>query len=77
MEYTLMTGDWPTARLRGWVALGMAGELSEADAWAQHRDALIVEAARNDFEPFWMRERAPSGPGFELWRNAFLARHRY
>jgi hypothetical protein len=45
MTFALMTGESSPARLRGWVALGMHGELTEADAWARHRDALIAEAA--------------------------------
>jgi hypothetical protein len=46
MTFALMVGEWSTVRLRGWVALGMHGEQTEADAWAQHREALIAEAAR-------------------------------
>jgi hypothetical protein len=77
MTFALMTGEWSTARLRGWVALGMHGELTEADAWAQHRDALIAEAARYHFEPYWLHQRAPHGIRFERWRAAFLAAHVY
>jgi hypothetical protein len=75
MTFALMIGEWSTARLPGWVALGMHGEQTEADAWAQHRDALIAEAAGHHFEPYWLHERPPSGPGFEAWRAAFLATH--
>ena len=74
--YVLMTGEWPTVRLPGWVALSVDGQ-AEAEAWAQHRDALIAEAARYDFKPYWLDERAPSGPGFERWRATFVARHSY
>ena len=77
MTFALMVGEWSTARLPGWVALGLAGELTEDEAWARHGDALIAEAARYDFKPYWLDERAPSGPGFERWRATFLARHSY
>jgi hypothetical protein len=62
MTFALMIGEWSTARLPGWVALGMHGEQTEADAWAQHRDALIAEAAGHHFEPIGCTNARRLGP---------------
>ena len=80
MRFCLMTGADPECRLHGWVALAQQGQFGEPtpdEAWAVHREALITEAKAHDFEPFWLHSRAPAGPGFRAWAQAFLSEYRY
>jgi hypothetical protein len=80
MTYALMVGEEPTARVHGWVALAQAGLYGEptVDAvWAEHRAAVIAEAAAYGFEPHALTGRTPRGAGVERWRKAFLAAHVY
>jgi hypothetical protein len=82
MTYALMIGEEPTARVHGWVALAQAGLYGEPTveavwAQAQHRAAVIAEAAAHGFKPHALTGRTPRGAGVERWRKAFLAAHVY
>jgi hypothetical protein len=80
MRFALMTGQSPDVRIHGWPALAQAGQFGEPtpdQAWAAHGEALIAEARRAGFEPFWLRSREPAGPAFRRWSEAFLQEHRY
>src|SRR5687768_220744 len=77
--HMLMTGEWCTVRLRGWVVAAQEwqDESRLHVLWEQHQDVLTTEAAAAGFAPFWLRRRLPTGPGFETWRRNFLAQHAY
>ena len=75
-KYLLMAGTFAPGRVPGWTDVvqenGMGNRL-----WAVHRAALLAEAAEHHFEPYWVRSRAPSGPGFRRWADLFVEQHRY
>jgi hypothetical protein len=80
--WTLMTGEWPTVRLRGWVAMMMIppGEASDEMAkalWAAHGGTLTQEARAHGFEPAYLTHRPPTGDTFERWARAFKIAHTY
>lgn len=75
-KYLLMTGHMAAARLPGWVAMEI-DPVNDDGVWTIYGGALIAEAGAAGFEPFWLHKKAPSGAGFEQWRDAFLAKHRY
>lgn len=78
--FWLLAGRDPECRLPDWVTFYQAGMFGEATAEQieeRHRDALIEEARRHDFEPYFLGKRRPKGDAFERWRVAFLAEHRY
>ena len=80
MTYCLMTGTSADCRIHGWVSLAQAGQFGEPtpdQAWAAHREALTAIARAHDFEPYFLHSRAPGGPGFRAWAQAFLSEHRY
>jgi hypothetical protein len=84
--FTLMTGELPPCRLTGWVDQAQSTEKTVEGftytpagdrLWAEHQEALEAEASAAGFVPFWKTNRTPTGAGFERWRAAFLAEHRY
>jgi hypothetical protein len=80
MTYCLMTGEEPTAHVRGWVKLahaGLYGEPTVEAVWRQHRTAVVAEAAAYGFEPYALTGRTPRGANFARWLNAFLSAHVY
>ena len=80
MQFELMTGQDPHARLHGWVKLAQAGQYGNptpAAVWRQHGRALQAEAARAGFEPYWPRKQRPRGPAVDAWIAAFIEQHRY
>jgi hypothetical protein len=86
-RYALLVGEPAPGRVPGWVTFhedadrrpdGEWGWTRAGDAlWAQHRAALIAEATRHGFEPYWETSRPPAGPGFRAWRDQFLAANSY
>jgi hypothetical protein len=77
--YFLMTGDYATRRLHGWVSLATGdaeGPALEA-VWAQHGASLIADAERYGFQPFGFTKAKPRGAGVERWRLEFLRVHAY
>ena len=84
--WMLMTGEPAPVRLRGWVALAQSATRTSAGFdyepagdrhWADHGPALRAEARAHHFTPFWDTNETPTGPGFEQWRDRFLAEFRY
>jgi hypothetical protein len=77
--YALLAGDDPQCRLRGWPLLyqEFVGEPAADEVWARHQTALLEEAAAHDFTPAWISKQPPRGDGFQRWRAAFVAAHRY
>lgn len=80
MQFELMTGREPHARLSGWVTHLQAGQYGHPtpDAvWRQHGDALTAEAHAAGFAPYWPRKQKPRGPAVDAWMAAFIQQHRY
>jgi hypothetical protein len=84
--WALMVGQPPPCRLPGWVTFEQSAVrtpdgfdwTAPADVlWAQHRLALMAEGRAHHFVPYWHTKQAPTGRGFEEWRDRFLATHRY
>ncbi len=78
--FALLAGAHPNVRVTGWPAQAQAGQFGEptaAHVWQEHREGLLAEAAAHGFVPFAETQHRPTGAGFEAWRAAFLATHRY
>jgi hypothetical protein len=77
--YALLVGADPGVRLPGWPQMYQQhmGEPDAAAVSAQYADALCALASQHDFEPYWLHDQPPTGPGFRRWCEAFLAEHRY
>jgi hypothetical protein len=75
-KYLLMAGTFAPCRVPGWT--DVIHETASGDRlWAVHNAALLGEAAAHQFEPYWLRSRAPSGAGFRRWCDRFVAEHEY
>jgi hypothetical protein len=80
MTFLLMTGEPADVRLPGWARTSQAGTgdaPEPACVWWWHAGTLTAEARAHGFEAFWLTQRLPEGAGFDAWRAAFLATHRY
>jgi hypothetical protein len=80
--FFLLVGRDPGCRLHDWVARLQSwspvyGQPTAAEVWACHQDALIAEARRAGFEPFYLTRKRPRGAAVIAWSRAFCAEHSY